>query len=254
MPVHDGIGHPSRRFLVTWQGPPGTAISSVGVLTFDGNHHFHYLPALDALEGFQPFPNFPDLGAEYTSPVLFPFFATRVMDPRRPDYDDYCTALALPTVAQELDVLARTAGQRQADRVAVVEEPHVEVDGSTSYVFLVRGIRFCQPDVSAREHILMSVSEGDELGVVSDDENEVNRRALLVTTGAGGPLGWIPDALIGYVSEVLARPDARLVVVRRNGPEQPAHLRLVAGLTGSHPADRVPFPALHAEGLVSTRR
>ena len=100
----------------------------------------------------------------------------------------------------------------------------------------------------------MSVSEGDELGVVSDDKNEVNRRALVVTTGAGEPLGWIPDALIGYVSEVLARPDARLVVVRRNGPEQPAHLRLVAGLTGSHPAERVPFSALHAEVLVSTRR
>lgn len=236
-----------RRFLVTWRDPDARRIAPVGVLTFDGTYRFHYLRAARDLRSFKAFPNFPELDQEYVSPYLFPFFSARVMDRRRSDFGDYCAALALSQDADDLDLLARSGGWRQGDRVAVTEEPAVAVDGSTSYVFLVRGIGHCIGDDDQREALLASLSTGDRLDVVHDKDNKVNRRALLLTTSEGGSIGWVPDALVDYVGAVVGSADGHVTVRHRSGPEQPSYLQLVVEVRGHLPAHQTSLPALALE-------
>jgi hypothetical protein len=53
-------------------------------------------------------------------------------------------------------------------------------------------------------------------------------------------LGYVPDPLVGYVSEVLAGADgATLTVVQSNSPDTNPYLRLLLRLDG---ALRGPFP------------
>lgn len=154
----------------------------MGRLVFDGRYHFAYLENAWRVAAFRPFPNFPMLDRSYSSAVLFPFFAARVMDRRRPEHAAFLRALDLPEDAHDLDVLARNEGARKGDGVAVVEEPEVGPGGATSHVFVVRGLRFALPDRAAREVVLEGVQRGTVLTVRPDDGNAVNPRALALTT------------------------------------------------------------------------
>lgn len=234
-----------RRFLVTWRDggrPRGT--HAVGCLTFDGRFTFRYLPGAAVAPGFRPLPGFPDMDRSYTAPSLFLFFAARLMDRRRPDYDDYVNALDLPPRPEDLDVLARSEGVLKGDRVAVVEEPHVRSDGSTERVFVVRGVRFASPDTAERERRLAALAAGSFLIVRADVDNPVNSAALQLLNPAGQLVGWVPDALVSYVSSALATGGARVVVQRLNGPELPPHIRLLARLSGRLPVGQPPLPQL----------
>lgn len=84
---HGPAPETGRRLAVTWQHPDSRAIQPVGMLEHDGDrYHFHYIRRAQYVEDFRPFLGFPDLGRAYTSAHLFPIFAERVMDARRPDY------------------------------------------------------------------------------------------------------------------------------------------------------------------------
>lgn len=234
-----------RRFLVSWR-TASRRIAPVGQLTYDGSYRFQYLPSAGHLDGFRPFPNFPDLDGHYVSPFLFPFFGARVMDRRRADFAAWRTALALPPEADDLDLLARSGGWRQGDHASVTEEPRVAPNGSTAYAFLVRGITHRLPEAVRREDLLTSVDAGDPLTVRPDEGNEVNAHALLVVTSMGAAIGWVPDALVNFVGAVVDNGGS-LTVLRRNGPEQPPYLRLVAELTGRLSPGIAPLPGLEAQ-------
>lgn len=237
----------ARRFLVTWRdGAHPAGIHAVGRLVFDGRYTFAYLENAHKVKAFRPFPNFPELERSYTSVVLFPFFSARVMDRRRPERKAFLHALDLPEDAADLDVLARNEGARKGDGVAVVEEPSVGPNGATSHVFVVRGLRFALPDLETREAVLQNLQNGAVLTVELDDGNAVNPRALALSTPHGDAVGWVPDALVPYVEAVCASGDGRVVVQRRNGAEQPAHLRLLARVSGRLPAGFTTLPQLAA--------
>ncbi len=228
---------PARRFLVTWRDgatPPG--LHAVGALLTDGgNYTYYYLGDAWRAPGFRPFPGLGDLERTYRSSTLFLFFADRVMDRRRPEYDGYLSALDLPPHASLEDVLARSEGVLKGDRVAVVEEPAVGQDGSTTHVFVVRGLRFAVPDSLRREALLAGLEPGVGLSVRDDTSNPVNPEALHLVAPSGEPFGWVPDALVGYVRNVLATPGGIVVVQRRNGPELPPHIRLLVRVSGVVP-------------------
>lgn len=243
-----------RRFLVTWRdGGTPAGIHAVGRLVFDGRYHFAYLENAWRVPAFRPFPNFPELDKSYSSEVLFPFFAARVMDRRRPEHTAFLRALDLREDAHDLDVLARNEGARKGDGVAVVEEPDVGPGGATSHVFVVRGLRFALPDRAAREVVLEGVQRGTVLTVRRDEGNAVNPRALALTTPQGDSVGWVPDALVPYVEAVMESGDGQVLVQRRNGPEQPAHLRLLARVSGRVPAGFQALPQLAGQHADAAR-
>jgi hypothetical protein len=219
---------------VAWRNPVTPAISPVGVLRAAGGA-FSFSYVLDAvtIPGFRPMIEFPDVNVVYRSPTLFPFFAQRVMDPKRPDYESYIRALALPEDADELDVLGRSGGRRQSDTYQVIEAPRVDAGGRTSFDFLVHGVRFApsglDPDLLNEE--LDRLRTGDRLALLAEPDNPVNERAQLVVTAAGLPLGWIPDLLLPYVDHVMSS-GGDLSVLRVNSADTAWQLRLVVHLEG----------------------
>ena len=235
-----------RRFLVTWRDgatPPG--LHAVGALSADsGSYTFRYLTDAWRAPGFRPFPGLGDFERVYRSSRLFLFFADRVMDRRRPEYDGYLRALDLPPHASLEDVLARSEGVLKGDRVAVVEEPAVGQDGSTTHVFVVRGLRFAVPDPDQREALLEALEPGIYISVRYDTINPVNPEALQLVAPSGEPFGWVPDALVHYVRSVLVMPGGTLVIQRRNGPELPPHIRLLVRVSGALPPGVPALPPL----------
>lgn len=220
-----------RRFAVAWRNTQRPRISPVAVLDYDGqSYRFEYLSTASDVEGFRPFIGFPDLRRVYNAERLWPFFALRVMDRRRPDFPRYVQWLGLPPDATPLDILSRSGGERKGDAVQVIEEPRVDLLGITEAVFLVRGARYATSDYGS-ESAAQALTSGDRLSMVPDPSNPANPSALLVSTAAGLPIGWIPDLLIPYV-HIVQENESRLVLLRNNGLEAPWHLRLLAQLTG----------------------
>jgi hypothetical protein len=233
---------PVRRFAVAWRNPVEPAISPIGLLEFAGDRFvFRYLASVRDLPGFRPLLSFPDFERAYTSPVLFPFFAQRVMDRKRPEFADYVASLGLGPFADDLDILGRVGGQRKADNVQVVEAPAIHSNWATEHDFLVHGLRHSALTPERREEVLGGLKAGARLELVPQPDNPVNRSALVVATTDNVGLGWVPDLLLEYVHAVRSRGRAALSVVRVNGPDSPSHLRLVVQLRGQVPEGYRPF-------------
>jgi hypothetical protein len=198
-------------------------------------YRFAYLASAVRRPSFQPLLGFRDTTRAYESTGLFPLFAERIMDPRRPDRPLFLAALDLAEdEATPLEVLARSGGQRPGDGIFLIPVPRIEEDGSTICTFLVHGIRYVE---GAAERVDV-LQPGDRLCLSAEPDNPVNAHALLVTETEGRPLGWVPDALLEYVHRV---EDRQLTVVRVNPPEVGTRLRLLVRLEGSAASDRQPF-------------
>lgn len=231
-----GTGPATRtRFAVAWQNQVSRSIYPVGVLDLDrGMYQFVYLRSVIDVPDFVPFVGFPDLRRIYTSARLFPFFAQRVMDRRRPDFSEYVAALGLTENATELDLLARSSGSRIGDSVRLSREPVVDSDGRIRYDFPVHGLRHV-PDRQAAEARLRVLRPDDPLRLQAEPTNRVNSNALLVTTNSGVVLGWVPDLLLDFVHRAKDWAEVRVTVLKVNTPDQPPHLGLFARLAGSGP-------------------
>ena len=107
MPAHEaaaGTSMPAlpptqttRRLVVTWQHPATRSIEPIGFLSYNGrDYSFAYIRHSLAVQGFRSLLGFEDMYRVYRSDDLFPLFAQRVMDPRRPDYHRYVERLDLP--------------------------------------------------------------------------------------------------------------------------------------------------------------
>lgn len=236
--VHESRSEVAMRLLVTDQGSD-RLYRPVGFLEAcssgeDTVYSFAYLRSAVERPSFRPLLGFRDVQRRYESPGLFPLFAERIMDPRRPDRPIFLAALDLSEGASPLEVLARSGGRRAGDGIELTPVPRVAEDGRTSCTFLVHGIRHVE---GAGERI-DSLRGGDSLRIARDHGNPVNDRALLVTEREGEPLGWVPDPLLSYVHRV---QDQRLTVVRVNGPEVGTRLRLLVRLDGTADPDPQPF-------------
>lgn len=224
-----------RRLGVAWRrGSNPAVISPVGILCSDGGEYsFRYLRTVEGLVDFRPLLGFPDVRATYRSTKLFPFFAQRVMDRRRPDFPEYLAQLHLPPTASEFDVLARSGGKRKGDTVQVAEEPEVGPEGDVQYDFLLRGARYAPSvDEDPAGRALDRLQTSDLLRLVPEPTNPVNPDALLVLSADGHRVGWVPDLLVYFAAEASQAPGSSLRVLQTNGPDAPLHLRVVARLSG----------------------
>ncbi|MCM3924158.1 hypothetical protein ND748_21125 [Frankia sp. AiPs1] len=242
-----------RRLAVTWQHPVGRAIQPVAFLTFDGTRYrFQYIRNAESVADFRPLLGFPDLAASYESRTLFPLFAQRAMDPRRPDYERYVTSLGLDTDATPWEQIGRSGGPRQGDTLQLFPEPTVDRDGILRCSFLVHGIRhLINQDIlvdgirrtighNELEMALGRLRAGDPLRIVRQPDNPENSHARLTTTRDGFPLGWLPDLLLDDVRSLA--PQRIVVAVEHvNGPDALWHLRLLARLSAKAPPGYRPF-------------
>jgi len=231
-----------RRLAVAWQHSVTRAIEPVGILECDeAGYRFRYVRNALRVEGFQPLLGFPELHRTYESTRLFPLFAQRVMDARRPDYGRYLTQLHLPENVEPFELLGRSGGHRKGDTIQLCPEPFVALDGSTRSIFLVNGVRHVLAADPTAEGRYASLRPGDPLVLVDEPDNDWNDRAILVSARDRRRLGWVPDLLLDYVHTVHDQGEPSLVVEHVNGPEAPPHVRLLVRLTGHVPAGYRPF-------------
>jgi hypothetical protein len=212
----------------------------VGFLEEDGQtctYRFRYLMRASGVEDFRPFLGFPQLERSYTSNRLFPLFAQRVMDPRRPDYEGYLDTLGLSGRPGPMEILARSGGTRLGDTIQLFPEPQIGAGGSTSCLFLVHGIRYIPGAEDRIEHL----THGETLYLLDEPSNSKNSRAVLVTASGGDRIGWVPDLLLDYVHTVRNHGPVYVKVERANGRDAPPHMRLLVSFAGTAPVGYQPF-------------
>jgi hypothetical protein len=214
-----------QRLVVAWQHPGNRSINPVGVLTFDGEvYRFTYISNALRIEGFRPLLGFADLHREYISADLFPLFAQRAMDPRRPDYQRYVERLGLDGDPGPWEQITRSEGRRQGDTLQLLPEPTI-AGGILSGLFLVHGMRYLP-----RKHVeavLQDLKPGDGLALADEPDNPVNPLALQVL-GLSVPVGYVPDLLVEDMRTLMRQAALSITVGHVNGPDAPWHLRLLA--------------------------
>lgn len=237
----DRSGGLAQRLVVAWQHPVERSISPVGFLTFDGSmYRFTYVRNALQVKDFRPLLGFDDLHRCYQSADLFPLFAQRAMDPRRPDYQRYIEHLGLEGEPGPWEQIARSQGRRQGDRLQLLPEP-TAADNALTGLFLVHGMRYAHAEPRVLDGRTISVTRdqveaalaelgpGDELGIAREPGNPVNPLALMVL-GSSIPIGWVPDLLVDDLQVLLDRATVSVTVEHINGPDAPWHLRLLARL------------------------
>ncbi|MGI9003201.1 MAG: HIRAN domain-containing protein [Pseudonocardia sp.] len=230
-------GRSPGSLIVAWQHPKNRLIAPVGLLEhgLDLGYRFRYLRRGPEVEGFLPFLSFPEWQQTYTSKHLFPLFSQRIMSPRRPDFSQFLHQLHLDENATPWEQLARSEGRRTGDTVQVFPIPAVQSDGSTTCRLLVHGIRHV---TGGR---LPTLDPGEELELRADPTNRINPDAVLVCTRGGEQLGYLPDLLLEHLHALQSAGSVTLTVEHVNGPEAPAHLRLLARLDGRAPTGYEPM-------------
>lgn len=235
-PVQPSHSREGGRLLLVWQDPSTRSFAPVGALVrdSDGSFVFRYIRHAAGLAAFRPLASFPQLDGLYRFADLPPFFENRVMSPRRPDYPEYVRALDLSVdEATPFEMLARTGGSRATDTFHVVAEPTADVDGRVRTVFLAHGIRH----IEGASQRISQLTPGDTLTLRPEPNNVYNAQALLVDVQAGEAVGYVPNWMLDVVRRLVeADPDHRLTVELANGPDTPAHLRLLCRLEATLPA------------------
>ena len=241
-----------RSLYVAWRRADGLIVP-VGRLTQSENgssttYRFVYLKNAERQEDFRPLPGFPELHRAYESAALFPVFANRVMPRDRPDYSTFVEHLDLGVEADPFEVLARSEGHRETDRIEVFPCPRREGGDRITTLFFARGIRH----MPGAEEAAASLAVGDHLELVDDPTNEVNSRAMLLNTRTGQNVGWAPDYLLDLLHELRHLNGAMpsVLVEHVNSMTAPSHLRLLCRLTAQWPQGYVPLSGAEFQPLV----
>lgn len=232
------------RLVVAWQHPIKRSIQPVGFLTrTDDAFTFGYIRNALTVHDFPGLLGFDDLYGTYESSELFPLFAQRAMDPRRPDYQRYVNRLGLEGEPGPWEQIARSQGHREGDTIQLFPEPTMDGD-EVRCLFLVHGMRHADksPKIingvrasATREQIdaaLERLAPGDELGIFREPGNVKNPLAIVVTISPDQliPVGWVPDLLVEDLQRLLDCAHVTVMAEHVNGAEAPWHLRLLARL------------------------
>jgi hypothetical protein len=241
-----------RRLYVAWRRPDGLIVP-VGVLTQSSGEtgtafRFVYLKMAERQDDFEPLPGLIDLHQAHDARSLFPVFANRVMPRERPDYGGFVEQLDLTVEADPFEVLARSEGVRTTDRIEVFPYPHRTDSGALTTLFFARGIRHLAGASAAVEQL----SVGDELALVDDPSNQVNPRAMLLSTETGEQVGWTPDYLLDTIYQLreLNEELPRVIVEHVNASTVAPHLRLLCRLTAPWPHGFEPLSGPEFQPLV----
>ncbi len=244
-----------RRLFVAWRQTTGHIVP-VGLLS--QRHHpeghsyrFAYLKQAEDALGRSRLPGFPDLYEVYDSESLFPTFANRLMPRSRPDYDAFVTNLGLCTTTDPFEVMERSGGRRETDRIEVFASPNRAGEDLVS-LFFARGIRH----VSGAEDAVSNLEVGMPLSLQRDPGNEFNAGALHLVDQLGRRLGYLPDYLVSTFHELqeLNHSWPEVTVEHLNSKSVAPHMRLLCRALAAWPARYEPFSGPEFEPLVDTTK
>ena len=284
-----------ERLFVVWRHS-SRAPYVIGELSYDGaKYRFRYDENLRLAQaaGFNPrdfaltsaFPELAD--RSYESTALFPVFASRLPDRRRPDYAEILDRFGLRPDSGPFEILAKTRGRLGTDELGVEREltlqeqlgleevSHGEAQSNremtdpvspTSFRCYVAGWKFHDGD-----RVLSQLTPGLQLELERDQLSRNDPNAVAVVGPGGRRLGHLPVRYSGHVVRALStgwRVVARLVAL--NPPPSPPTSRamIVVEISGRPSVETIrwrlqekrradpyfpgrlpdPFPAVDLEG------
>lgn len=231
-----------RRLFVAWRSPTRQIVPIGELRQIDDasgtRYEFAYLKMAEAVIDQYRLPGFPDLHVRYASSDLFATFANRVMPRNRDDYDAFVSRLGLCAPVDPFEIMERSGGRRQTDRIEVFGEPALQ-DENLSALFFLRGIRH----IDGAEDRVTKLTTGQTLSVREDKANPVNPLALTLLDNDSEVLGYLPDYLVRTAHELhdLNGTFPTITVEHTNNRDTPFHMRLLCRLTSPWPDNYEPF-------------
>ncbi len=226
-----------HKLFVTWQDPDTRTWHPVGRLSYDqGTYQFAYTRGAKTSKKFVPFGRMLDLGVVYLSNELFPLFANRLLPKSRPEYRDYLKWLGLDeTKADEMEMLARSGGQRATDSLEIVPCPEPSAQNRYEVHFFSHGLRHLSEKDQARAAAL---HVDERLFVMQDRQNKSDPMALLLRTDDPmSMVGYVPryySAEFSTVMDQVGQGNVRVTVERVN-PDAPSNFRLLCKFVSPWP-------------------
>lgn len=226
-----------KKIYVVWQDLKSRSHFPVGELSYFINDHenyqFNYIcGSLEAKKfGFQPFPGFPELDETYVSNDIFPFFQNRILLPTRDEYETFLTNLGLPLDAKPIDILARSGGRRITDSVEIFAPAEISESNDQNfriakYYFLLHGLGHMRE--CAQSLVMDNIKVNDQLFVMHDIQNPVDKNALLLRTFDYCSIGFIPRYLLDDIWNLLNnQSDLKFYIYKINKPPSPIQQRIV---------------------------
>ena len=232
----------SNTFFINWQDPISRRWYPVAkLMRASGYYIFAYTRGSEHSQNFLPFGNMTDLRSVYVSKELFPIFANRVMNERRPEFRRYSewSGMDSSTNTDPLLLMARMGGGRATDTLQVYPVPEKSKDGMYRTVFFCHGIRHLSDDSQKRT---LGLTSGERLFLMLDLQNPFDPGAVALRSSD-------PATMVGYCPRYLSRDMALLaedvsnalqVTVKRVNLDAPVQFRLLCEAVSWWPKDFEP--------------
>lgn len=219
---------------------------------------FRYTKGAARLPGFTGLGRMQALDQSYYSPVLFPFFANRLIPRSRPEFRDYLRWVGLDTSpSSPMELLAITGGVRATDGYQLIAPPRTDENG-LKLEFFARGLRHLPAEVL---NLLYSKKVDEQVFLMKDIQNDKDQLALAIRTADPMPMlvGYVPRYYCNGIVRLLDLSCAKVnIKIKRINSDAPYDMKLLLSVEASPPngfglmddvTDFLPFNAKAAERL-----
>ncbi|CAM0124481.1 HIRAN domain-containing protein [Stenotrophomonas maltophilia] len=196
-----------------------------------------YTRGVSRFSDFNGFGRMLNTKAHYFSHGLFPLLKNRVISRNRADFSAFARWVGkAESELSYFDEIALTGGLRGTDSMEIIPVPERSADGKYRVSFFVHGVRY----LSEREQAEFAhLQAGDQLVLVPEFNNEVDRHALLLKRhGSAHHVGYVPRYFSKDFSELLKAGGAEVQVgVQKVNADAPVAFRVLCSFQAPWPDD-----------------
>ncbi|MGD8910188.1 MAG: HIRAN domain-containing protein [Chromatiales bacterium] len=223
-----------KALYIAWQDPENRLWHTVGRLSHNADgYSFTYTQGANTSPRFDYLGRMQNKRQIYHSVTLFPLFANRLLDSSRPEYPSYLEWMGLDETVDDLELLARSGGQRGTDKLCVYPEVEANDRGEMELYFFSHGLRYLN---SSEQSTIGRLRPGDSLLLTPEKDNVKDRYALLLVTTELVRVGYCPRYLNQSLHQIQNKMPINLCVEKVN-PDAPHQFRLLCKLTFTPPKD-----------------
>ena len=191
---------------LVWQEPKTRSRMVVGELKRQDGFIFFYTQDYKKAKEMgwgmlRPFPE----EKIYRSDRMFPVFSCRLPDPKRRDIDSILKEYGMEEY-DEYDLLKKSGAKLPIDSYEFID-PIFPDDESVTRNFFVSGVRHAAQCDGEDCGLMDVVDIGDELELVLEPENPVDKFAVAIYTQIGDKIGYVPAY---YCEQVTHRLEMRM--------------------------------------------
>jgi len=215
---------------LAWQDAETRSWHVVGLLTSDANGYvFRYTKGAQKSPRFVSFSGMNDLTKKYISKRMFPLFSNRILSPNRPEYPNFIKWLGLPSDAGPIEILGRSGGTRETDKLEMFSKIKPNNDNSFEHIFFCHGLRHLSESATKR---LLKLRKGEDLLLCLDSQNGFDKNAVIIRAADPAEiLGYIPRYLANAISTLIKKEmDSVRVTVEALSNDAPANYKLMCKL------------------------